>query len=642
LAALPFVSHPRRLESLLIYQPLFRTFLSDRLSRELSSAEIGRLHRAAASHFLDDKSMPPAAHHHARLAGDSALLIRTTGPMVEFAFSRGDYPLLRDVINQLSPTTRWEDATLAVYQGRLYEHDRDLINALKWYRRAQELFEQEGPAFWKIGIINDIGGILRKTGKLDEALALYDEALARTATDTPSLQRAGLMANRANVFLQRGWLEQAEEGFSAARDIFELNRNAGGLTRSYQGLAHVAHARKNEEAAFRFYVKALHWLRRSDDMSSLPHVAAFVGERLIMRGKHALAHAIYAATLKLTAINEAPDVLPLLLTNFGFTSAFLPEPDAAGVRALLTAREMKRATGPPYGGTLQNLSLLLIRLGELQRAVDIVREQADLAKRTNNADLANDAAAKLIHLESYFSGVPPPDALAKQTPAGGWNDMAAAQGMMVEGRARLALKRRWPMIHELIADGPSDSITIEGKTFELRNAETILILARGGARIDADDKLPETEHNLILELLWEPDVGTEGTRALPDGQMAAIWWMRTGRYCWVQAFWHERSEIEKDRVGVVALKGSLFSLDQATWNSVDHPDACNCGRPDLHEELRKFADAIVSISASASRKRDITIGRRRYPLVPLHDELFKRGIRHSIVPRIIDDADGLG
>jgi hypothetical protein len=72
---------------------------------------------------------------------------------------------------------------------------------------------------------------------------------------------------------------------------------------------------------------------------------------------------------------------------------------------------------------------------------------------------------------------------------------------------------------------------------------------------------------------------------------------------------------------VAALKDSLFLLDQATWKSVDHPDACDCGRPDVHEELRKFADAIVSISASASHKRHITISRRRYPLVLLHDEL---------------------
>jgi len=620
LAALPFVGRPPRVESLLIYQPLFRTFLSDRLSRERSSAEVRRLHRAAASHFVDDKSMPPAAYHHARLAGDSALLIRATGQMADFTFSRGDYPLLRDVIYQLSPTTRWEDATLAVYQGRLFEHDRDLKNALKWYRRAQELFEQQGPAFWRIGIVNDIGGILRKTGKLDEALALYDEALARSAADTPSSERAGLMANRANVLVQRGSLEQAEEGFLAAHDIFELNRNAGGLSRSYQGLGHVARARKNDEAEFRFFAKALHWLRRSDDASGLAHVATLVAERLIIRGKYALAHTIYAAALKSAAVAEAPDVLPLLLTNFGFTSAFLPEPDAAGVGALLTAREMKRATGRPYGGTLQNLSLLLIRLGELQRAVDIVREQADVAKRTNDAGLANDAAAKLLHLESYFSGAPEPDAFAKQTPAGARNDMAGAQRMMVEGRARLALKGRWPMIHELVADGPGDSMTIEGKTFELRHAETILILARDGARIDADDKVPETEHNLILELLWEPEVGTEGTRAQPEPADGSHMVDSYGRYCWVQAFWHERSQIEKDRVGVVALKGSLFSLDQATWNSLDHPDACDCGRPDLHEELRKFADPIVSISASASRKRDITISRRRYPLVPLHDE----------------------
>src|SRR5207237_1524051 len=151
LAALPFVSHPPRDESLLIYQPLFRTFLSDRGSRERSSAEVRLLHRAAAEHFLDGKSIPPAAHHHARLAGDSQLLIRATGQMADFTFSRGAYPLLRKVINELSPTTRWEDATLAVYQGRLYEHDRDLKNALKWYRRAQELFEPRGPIFWRIG-----------------------------------------------------------------------------------------------------------------------------------------------------------------------------------------------------------------------------------------------------------------------------------------------------------------------------------------------------------------------------------------------------------------------------------------------------------------------------------------------------------
>lgn len=628
LTALPFVSHPPRAESFLVYQPLFRTFLSDRLSRERSPADVRLLHRAAASHFLDDKWVPPAAVHHARLADDSALQIRATGQMADFTFSNGLYPLLREVINQVSPMTRWEDSTLALYQGRLDEHDRDLTNALKWYRRAQELFEQHGPAFWRIGIVSDIGGILRKTGHLDEALALYDDALARLGAETPSSERAGLVANRANVLLQRGSLDEAEKGFLAAREIFELNRNADGLSRSYQGLAHVAAERKDDDAAFRLFTKALHWLRRADDTSGLAHVAAPVAQRLMNRGRHRLAHAIYAVALQSAARSEAPDLLPLLLTNFGLTGALLPEPDAAGVGALLTARELKRASGRPYGGTLQNLSILLIRLGEFRQALEVVREQADVAKRSNDASLADDAAAKRIYLDSYFAGAPEPDPFAKQPSAGSRNYMLGAQTMMMEGRARSVLKKRWPMIHELISDGQGDAVTIAAKTFELQHAQTILVLSRDGTRSEADANVPDAEQNLILELLWEPTVSTDETHAQADSQMAAIWWVRSGSYCWVQAFWHERQP-GTDRAGVAALKGSLFSLDQTTgrWNPADHPEACDCGRLDMHESLREFGSAIVSTFGS-SRQRDVTINRRKYPL-----------LRPGDVPNIQSEAD---
>lgn len=618
LTALPFVSHPPQVESILLYQPLFRTFLNDRLSRERSPAAVRLLHRAAASHFIDSKRVPPAALHHARLADDPKLRIRATGLMAEFAFANGAYPMLREVVDQLSPSTRWDDSILAVYQGRVYEHDRDLDNALKWYRRAQQLFEEHGPAFWRIGIVNDIGGILRKTRRFNEALAMYDDALAQSAVDAPSLERAGLIANRANVLLQMNSLTEAEEGFETARNIFELNRSAEGLSRAYQGLAHVAGARKNGDAEFRLQVKALHWLRRADDQSGFAHVAAPVAQRLMSRGKHRLAHAIYSAALAAAGRSGAPDLLPLLLTNFGLTGALLPEPDGAGVAALRTALEMKRAAGRPHGGTLQNLSVLLMRLGELRQALDVVREQSDVAKRENDLGLAQDAAAKLSFLEAHFDGTPEPDSLAKQPSAGEKNYMAGAQRLTREGRARLALRGRWPLIQDLMVDEPGESVTIDGRTFFLRDAQTVLMLARDGAEIGGDDRVPEQDTNLVLELLWESRAGADGIPASVDQQLAAVWWVRTGPYCWIQAFWHERQP-ENGSAGVAALKGSLFSVDPATsrWSQVEHADACDCGRTDVHEELLRYAAAIVGTSALSSRRQDLTMRRRRCLLVPI-------------------------
>lgn len=616
LSSLPFVRHFFKDPSLVFYQPMFRSFLNDRLAKERTPDEVRQLHRSATLQFLDAKHVPPGALHHAQLSGDDELVARAAGAMADYAFSIGSFPILKEVLGNISSLVRWNDPTLAVHQGRLYEHDHDLDNALKWYRHAQVLFDQQGPDLWRIGIVSDIGGILRKMGKLDEAISLYDNALDHLPPDEPSPARAQLLANRANVFLQRHSLQEAENGFNEAKHISELNRDASGLSIVYQGLAHVAHYRRQKEKAFDLHMRALRWSRRARNASLFVPIAAAIGEGLIKRGKYRSAHRVYQDALKSAAASDSPELLPFLLTNFGLACAFLPEPDQEGVGALLAAREMKRAARLRRGSTLQNLSVLLMRLGEFRRALPIVREQEEVAKETNDQGLANDAKAKLAELESYLAASPMP-ALSEGGPHSRRDRYSLpARRFMVEGRVRANIRLRWPLLRDIIAVQPSEQedirIAIGQDTFELREAQTVLCVVRDKARWTLSAPSAVTvDQNLILELIWENEPTRERPTE-PDDGLAAIWWVRNGKSVWIQCFWHETGE----RAGVTAMKGSLFELDLAKeeWVPAEHPEGCKCGRTDVHERARNLANALVE-SYSTSPHKDVVIAHRKYTAV---------------------------
>jgi tetratricopeptide (TPR) repeat protein len=623
LRSLPFVSHLAKAPGLLLYQPMFKAFLCGRLATERTPEEIRQIHGLAALHFIQEKQLAPAAFHHARLSRDPGIITRATGELAEYSFRSGAYPALEEALNTVSPTARWDDPTLAVYQGRLYEHNEDLTNALKWYRRAQTLFDQAGPDFWRLGIVNDIGAALRKAGKGSEAIELYNRALAQLPEDEPSTERAQLLANRANVFLQTGALERAEDGFQAAKDIWELSKDSAGLGRVYQGLANVATKRNRDREALTLRTKALRWARRAGDQDLFLTVALPVGEGLLNAGRYRQAQRVYRNALDAAMASGSLGALPFLSNNFGLACALAPEPDRDGLAALTAALEMKRAAKIPAGGTLQNLCTLLMRLGDFERALPVAQEQLSVAREKGDAALGNDAAAKLLALTWVLSDAETADNAADQLNSRTDREHMGARRLVVEGRVRAALRDRWPLVLDLVrseADGaPDTAIRIGHKTFRLEDALTVLVVWDG---VDVDEEVPgpDREENFVFELVEPLSADRKGPGDGSANRLAAIWWIRTDRSCWVQTFWHEKPA-SKDAPGRIGVsKGSLFAFDSETgrWTVAEHPEGCECGRPEVHEEVRSFAQHLALARLTGGVKQDVVIGKRRCEVVALN------------------------
>ena len=639
----PFVRHSPASPSLLIYQPLFHVFLNERLREECSEEQTKALHRAATLQFLK-KRMPPGALHHARRSGDSELLLDAARAQAEYEFLHGVYPMLLDALDAVAPEARWQDATLSVYQGRYLEHKGDLDDALRWYRRAQELFDVQGPDHWRLGIVNDLGGILRKQKKETEAIAAYDAGLSKLHVDEPSLTRGQFLANRSNVYLQQGAWKNAEDGFLNAKSIFELHRDGNSLALVYQGLAATARGRGETARAYWFRRRAVRWAAKSGNVETFLAVAPQLAEELLEKRKYNAAHRLYAAIFSAADTGQTPAALPLMLNNFGVTCTFRPEPDEAGIPALRMALEMKRAAGMPTGGTLQNLTNLLMRLGHLSEALVLSRQQWDVARHRRDKALEVDAQAKIAALEerlSIDSAILPSQEMdsAGTDEARSWRRAMAR--LVREGCVRNALRDRWPLLSEFLdsdANARVDTtVTIGEKTFHASMAKTVLFLSRVGASFDTSESplANRGDENLILELVTEdtasPSPAKSGGRV--SDQLAAIWWVRAGLSCWVQAVWVDR-KAEGDRgPGLALLRGLHFAIDSRTgmWAAAPHPDACECGRSEVHHDLLDLAESLVRAhrESKESAQRLVKL-QRAYTLVSLDDRAFALGGRGTV------------
>lgn len=615
LEALPFVVHHP--DNLRRYHLLFGTFLVERLARERTPDQVRHMHYLAGVHFLEEKSMPPAAHYHAQRSEDPSLILRATAEMAEFLFMTGSYGRMREVLDEIPPPERWNDTTLSVYQGRFYEHVNDLSNALKWYKRAQVLAEQHGPEYWRVGIVNDIAGILRQMGRPDEAIALYDAALGELQSEEPSQERAKFLANRGNALLAQGRYTEAEREYARAKAIFALHRDKRSLGLVYQGFADLARRRRDPKRASAAGLKALSLFRRAKAADLYVSVAEQLGSELLAQGRYKLVHRLYAEALAISTEFDVPAALPFLMNNFGVACAFLPEPDPKGTQMLITALELKRASGMRRGGTLQNLTLLLMRLGEFERAIPFVHEQLEFAEQTGDHDLAVDGRIKKAALESFLNGS------SRGVFADAENGLSSG-GLgraMLEGRVRSALRRRCPSLRDAVAQAGDAiyAVKLGGRTFEIRDAETIIFLmpAAGSSASEAHNKtagLEDAEENYILELISErKDLG-QLESAGNEHPVVAIWYVRKGDLVWMQAFRERRGPHDASLIPVDESDECVCSPDDEL-SAADEPEARESGHPPACHACRHTAEALLHRYYVTDGRIDIVLSGRKCPIV---------------------------
>jgi hypothetical protein len=284
------------------------------------------------------------------------------------------------------------------------------------------------------------------------------------------------------------------------------------------------------------------------------------------------------------AASEAPEQLPAVLNNFGIACTFLPEPDEAGIPAMKSALLMKRMAGMSIGGTLQNLTNLLMRFGHFSEALPLATEQEVVARQKGDHRLELDARAKVSALRQVLriDGAAQPVPPTWETEGADVHQQSMDR-LVKEGRIRSALRRRWPLLRDMLeADRgmqAETAVRITGTAFLATKAQTILFLLRGEVGLPAVESplASEGDENFILELVDEPPIG-----------QAAF------------------------------LRGSLFAVDSGTgkWVPAPHADACECGRPEVHSNLRELAEALVAVYRQTREKPYLrSTWKKKYPAV---------------------------
>jgi tetratricopeptide (TPR) repeat protein len=591
-----------------MYQNMFKSFLSERLTREFNPTVIKSLHEMACDHFLS-KGIPPAAHHHAREAKDSQRIITTAHAMVEFLYMRSDYSSMQNVLKELSIDIRWSDSIFAVYQGRYFQYLNDLQNAMKWYQRAEDLFTQEGNEFWKIGITNDIGSVLRMSNKVDEAISRYNKVLEAIDNDKPSVQAAEIIFNRGNCYFQKEQLDEAKADFKKAEEQFKFNNHLPALARLYLNASSIAISEKKNDVAEELLKKAID-ISSKYDLTEITYLAAHTLGEMYLEKKEFLNAFILFRLAVGTALKTGymHRTLPFSLNNYGLSAAFIDEPDEDGVVPLILALKMKGVTGLNISGTLQNLTLLLLRLGLFEKAKSYLIEMISTAEKEKKEETLLDALIKFKYYlklkgESDNQLLLSHSAVLENHPKKEFYQ-PGTERLYLEGSTRAALRKATPLLSEIGAlegtdkEGKQILIDIEGQIFKGKDSLLLLCSENLIDSLTGEIALSSNNsQNYLIEFTLDKTKLFDG-----DSQLIALWWVKQDHYCWLQAFWRKR--LDSHDLIFEGSNGFLFQFDAKgnEWVPAQHEDNCTCGNVEGHKKLFQVAAEIVSIYEKIENK----------------------------------------
>ncbi len=152
----------------------------------------------------------------------------------------------------------------------------DYQKAKEYYRKAQELFKQEGNNQSLVMVYNNVGGIYRKENLLDSALYVYNAASVLLAELNNPFLLAQNTLNMGNVYEQKGDLKQAEAAFLRCLQLSESSKLQYGVLLSTVNLGNLYRLMGN-------YQKSGEWLKNALEQSiamGLRKEKAIILERL--------------------------------------------------------------------------------------------------------------------------------------------------------------------------------------------------------------------------------------------------------------------------------------------------------------------------------------------------------------------------
>ena len=137
-----------------------------------------------------------------------------------------------------------------------------------------------------------------RAGRLDDAVARIDEAIAAADAAGHDWEAGLTMAAKAAIAIRQGKLKSAQRAYEAALEILSDN-NRWGVAQVEYGMGTLARAREDAEAAVRYYTDALEIFRELDAWPEIARCQAGLGWIAIAAGDFGQARRSLAENLRL-------------------------------------------------------------------------------------------------------------------------------------------------------------------------------------------------------------------------------------------------------------------------------------------------------------------------------------------------------
>jgi tetratricopeptide (TPR) repeat protein len=184
-------------------------------------------------------------------------------------------------------------ASLGVHSGRL---DRDTCALAE---QALDLFSQIGDVHGCAIARYRLGVIYARTGQLDRAIRLYEQAIRDAGEVGDVFIQAGVLRELASARLQLGEHEAAAACLSQSLRLHEQIGSLRGKAQTLHTLAELRLRQSDPNAAKAIFLQVLDMIQGTDDLVGQAHVTLGVGEALASAGHAAQAEEWLNAALRL-------------------------------------------------------------------------------------------------------------------------------------------------------------------------------------------------------------------------------------------------------------------------------------------------------------------------------------------------------
>ncbi len=202
-----------------------------------------------------------------KAVGDHWGLSRSYRRIGDVNFRLGSYELAMEAllksleelgrIPEPGPAQRQAAGHLHVMIGNVLQKTGDLDQALEEFRRAADIYEQEGFTLGRAGVALNIGNVLFDQERFSEALAGYETARKLAAELGNEALLSMALTNLASTWTKLGRYGQAREALTRSEEICRRIGRKRGLLHNAAKLGDLEHALGDDRRALAAYREAL-------------------------------------------------------------------------------------------------------------------------------------------------------------------------------------------------------------------------------------------------------------------------------------------------------------------------------------------------------------------------------------------------